>query len=58
MPFPNPGGRGVLGGGGPPQPRWRGQPQPQRPHPQQAVTHPQQEQGNSKPIQKASVAVW
>ena len=29
MPFPNPGGRGVPGGGGPPpQTRWRGQPQP------------------------------
>ena len=47
--FPNPGGRGVPGGGGPPlQPRWRGQPQPQRPNPQQALTHPQQDQGNSK----------
>ena len=49
MPFPNPGGRGAPGGGGPPlQPRWRGQPQPQRPNPQQVLTHPQQEQGNSK----------
>ena len=25
-----------------------GQPQPQRPKPQQALSHPQQEQGNSK----------
>ena len=34
MPFPNPGGRGVPGGRGPPpQTRWRGQPQPQRPNP-------------------------
>ena len=49
MPFSNPGGRGVPGGGGPPpQTRWRGQPQPQRPNPQQALSHPQQEQGNSK----------
>ena len=49
MPFPNPGGRGVPGGGGPPpQTRWRGQPQPQRPNPQQALSLPQQEQGNSK----------
>ena len=49
MPFPNSGGRGVSGGGGPPpQTRWRGQPQPQRPNPQQALSHPQQEQGNSK----------
>ena len=31
MPFVNPGGRGVPGGRGPPpQPRWRGQPQPHR----------------------------
>ena len=49
MPFSNPGGRGVPGGGGPPpQTRSRGQPQPQRPKPQQALSHPQQEQGNSK----------
>ena len=50
MPFPNTGGRGVPGGGGPPPPqtRWRGQPQPQRPNSQQTLSHPQQEQGNSK----------
>ena len=49
MPFVNPGGRGAPGGRGPPpQPRWRGQPQPQRPNPQQVLTNPQQEQGNSK----------
>ena len=35
MAFPNLGGRGASGGGGPSplQPRWRGQPQPQRPKP-------------------------
>ena len=49
MPFPNPEGRGVPGGGGPPpQTRWRGQPQPQRLNPQQSLSHPHQEQGNSK----------
>ena len=50
MPFSNPGGRGVPGGRGPPcQSRWRGQPQPQRPNSQQqTLTHPQQEQGNTK----------
>ena len=50
MVFPSPGGRGASGGGGPPplQPRWRGQPQPQRPKPQQVLTKPQQEEGNSK----------
>ena len=50
MAFPSPGGRGASGGGGPPplQLRWRGQPQPQRPKPQQVLTHPQQEEGNSK----------
>ena len=32
----------------PPKPRWRGQPQPQRPHSQPGTTHPQQEQGNAK----------
>ena len=50
MPFSNPGGRGVPGGRGPPpQGRWRGQPQPQRPNSQpQTLTHPQQEQGNTK----------
>ena len=48
MPFSNPGGRRVPGGEGPPpQTRWRGQPQPQRPNPQQALSHLQQEQGNS-----------
>ena len=48
-PFPNTGGRGVPGGRGPPpQSRWRGQPQPQRPNSQQTITHPQQEQGNTK----------
>ena len=49
MPFVNPGGIGAPGGGGPPsQPRWRGQPQPQRPKPQRVLANPQQEQGNSK----------
>ena len=50
MPFSNPGGRGVPGGRGPPpQGRWRGQPQPQRPNSQpQTLTHPQQEQANTK----------
>ena len=49
MPFPNNGGRGVPGGRGPPpHGRWRGQPQPQRSNSQQTVTHPQQEQGNTK----------
>ena len=49
MPFANTGGRGVPGGRSPPpQTRWRGQPQPQRPNSQQTLSHPQQEQGNSK----------
>ena len=49
IPFVNPGKRGVPGGRGPPpQTTWRRQPQPQRPNPQQALSHPQQEQGNSK----------
>ena len=47
IPFHNNGGRGVPGGRGlPPQARWRGQPQPQRPNSQPNVTQPQQEQGN------------
>ena len=55
MPFSNPGGRGVPGGRGPPpQSRWRGQPQPQRPNSQQqTLTHPQQEQGNTKTYTKS-----
>ena len=60
LPFVNPGGRGVPGGRGPPpQSRWRGQSQPQRPNPQQVLTNPQQEQGNSKNIHRKPVlAVW
>ena len=47
--FNNNGGRGGPGGRGlPPQSRWRGQSQPQRPHSQPSTTHPQQEQGNVK----------
>ena len=47
--FNNNGGRGGPGGRGlPSQSRWRGQPQPQRPHSQPSITHPQQEQGNVK----------
>ena len=42
----NNGGRGGPGGMGlPPQSKWRGQPQPQRPYSQPSTTHPQQEQG-------------
>ena len=56
MPFVNPGGRRAPGGRGPPpHPRWRGQPKPQRPMPQQVLTNPQQEQGMQKHTQKASV---
>ena len=48
-PCNNNGGRGGPGGRGlPPQSRWRGQPQPQRPNSQPSTTHPQQEQGNVK----------
>ena len=48
-PFNNNGGRGGPGGRGlPPQSRWRGQPQLQRPHSQPSTAHPQQEQGNVK----------
>ena len=48
-PYNNNGGRGGPGGQGlPPQSRWRGQPQPQRPHSQPSTTHPKQEQGMSK----------
>ena len=43
-PFDNNGRRGGTGGWHlPPQPRWRGQSQPQRPHFQPSTTHPQQE---------------
>ena len=56
MPFPNNSGRGVPGGRGPPpQGRWRGQPQPQRPNSQQTVTNPQQEQGMPKLTLRISV---
>ena len=42
MPFHNNGGRGVPGGRGlPPQGRWRGQPQPQRPNSQPNIAQPQ-----------------
>ena len=48
-PFNNNDGRGGPGGWGlPPQSRWRGQLQPQRPHSQPSTTHLQQEQGNVK----------
>ena len=47
--FNNNHGRGGPGDRGlPPQSRWRGQPQTQRPHSQHSITHPQQEQGNVK----------
>ena len=49
MPFHSNGGRGVPGGRGlPPQGRWRGQPQLERPNSQLNIIQPQQEQGNVK----------
>ena len=56
MPFPNPRGRGVPGGGGPPpQTRWRGSLNHRGPTPNRHYHIPNRSKGIQKPTQKASV---
>ena len=56
IPFHNNGGRGGPGDKGlPPQARWRGQPQPQRPNSQPNVTQPSRSRGMSEPMLTTSV---